>query len=278
MELRTLKYFVTVAEELNITRAAGILRISQPPLSAQIRNLEEELGTELFIRGKRHLKLTEAGQLLYRHAFLQDGFFHLVADDDVEGIGELIGLRTDHARLSDVDRLIELALGYVVHGLGEDLANLRVDQVDKALGTADAVLVETGYGLMLAHGFAAGDKVIPVFLRLELVKQRMSALMDDAVDARDKGITVVGGQTLIVPPHAARERMLGRGKGSALKVKANGLQQILRHLSLRLVADRAGQEIAADDVLALHNLLQQRHELRSMRPQHGLSFLSSQLR
>ncbi len=68
MELRTLKYFVTVAEELNITRAAGILRISQPPLSAQIRNLEEELGTELFIRGKRHLKLTEAGQLLYRHA------------------------------------------------------------------------------------------------------------------------------------------------------------------------------------------------------------------
>ena len=68
MELRTLNYFVTVAEELNITRAAQILRISQPPLSAQIKNLEDELGTELFVRGKRRLKLTDAGQLLYQHA------------------------------------------------------------------------------------------------------------------------------------------------------------------------------------------------------------------
>lgn len=68
MELRTLKYFVTVAEELNITRAAEKLHMSQPPLSAQIKNLENELDTLLFIRGKRHLKLTESGQLLYRRA------------------------------------------------------------------------------------------------------------------------------------------------------------------------------------------------------------------
>ncbi len=68
MELRTLKYFVTVAEELNMTRAAELLRISQPPLSAQIKNLESELGTDLFIRGGRHLQLTEAGQLLYQRA------------------------------------------------------------------------------------------------------------------------------------------------------------------------------------------------------------------
>ncbi len=68
MELRVLKYFVTVAEELNITRAADRLNISQPPLSAQMKNLEEELDTVLFIRGKRHLQLTESGQLLYRYA------------------------------------------------------------------------------------------------------------------------------------------------------------------------------------------------------------------
>ena len=68
MELRTLQYFVTVAEELNITRAAEKLHMSQPPLSAQIKNLESELDTVLFIRGKRHLKLTESGQLLYRRA------------------------------------------------------------------------------------------------------------------------------------------------------------------------------------------------------------------
>ncbi len=68
MELRTLKYFVTVAEELNITRAAEKLCMSQPPLSSQMKLLEEELETTLFVRGKRHLQLTESGRLLYRHA------------------------------------------------------------------------------------------------------------------------------------------------------------------------------------------------------------------
>lgn len=68
MDLRTLRYFVTVAEELNITRAAEKLHMSQPPLSAQIKGLEKELDTVLFTRGKRHLKLTESGQLLYRRA------------------------------------------------------------------------------------------------------------------------------------------------------------------------------------------------------------------
>ena len=68
MELRTLRYFVTVSEELNITNAAAKLNISQPPLSAQIKNLEYELNTVLFIRGKRHLQLTDSGQLLYRRA------------------------------------------------------------------------------------------------------------------------------------------------------------------------------------------------------------------
>ena len=68
MEIRALQYFVTVAEELNITRAAEKLYISQPPLSAQIKNLETELDTVLFIRGKRQLMLTESGLFLYRRA------------------------------------------------------------------------------------------------------------------------------------------------------------------------------------------------------------------
>ena len=68
MEIRVLRYFVTVAEELNITRAAEKLNISQPPLSSQIKALEQELNTTLFIRGKRHLQLTDSGKLLYRHA------------------------------------------------------------------------------------------------------------------------------------------------------------------------------------------------------------------
>ena len=68
MDLRALHYFTVVAEELNFTRAAERLRMSQPPLSSQIKGLEKELGVQLFVRGKRQLTMTEAGALLYRRA------------------------------------------------------------------------------------------------------------------------------------------------------------------------------------------------------------------
>lgn len=68
MDLRHLRYFVVVAEEGNITRAAERLHIAQPPLSRQIQQLEEELGVPLLVRGSRPLTLTEAGQFFYAHA------------------------------------------------------------------------------------------------------------------------------------------------------------------------------------------------------------------
>lgn len=68
MEFRVLQYFLAVAREENITKAAAFLHITQPTLSRQLMQMEEELGVKLFRRGKHNIQLTEDGMLLRRRA------------------------------------------------------------------------------------------------------------------------------------------------------------------------------------------------------------------
>lgn len=68
MDIRVLQYFLTVAREESITRAAKTLRMTQPPLSRQLKDLEDELGKTLLIRGSKKVTLTEDGMLLRKRA------------------------------------------------------------------------------------------------------------------------------------------------------------------------------------------------------------------
>lgn len=68
MEIRVLRYFLVVAQEENITKAAQLLHITQPTLSRQLMQLEEELGVKLFLRNRHNISLTDDGLLLRRRA------------------------------------------------------------------------------------------------------------------------------------------------------------------------------------------------------------------
>ena len=94
MELRNLRYFVALAEELSFTKAAQRLHISQPPLSVQIAQLEEEIGVPLFTRTSRSVQLTPAGEV-----FLNDTRSILdrlsVACDRARSVGSGLAGRID---------------------------------------------------------------------------------------------------------------------------------------------------------------------------------------
>ena len=68
MDIRVLEYFLAVAREESITKAAKALSMTQPPLSRQLKELEDELGKQLFIRGNKKVTLTEEGILLRKRA------------------------------------------------------------------------------------------------------------------------------------------------------------------------------------------------------------------
>ena len=98
VELRHLRYFVAVAEELHFGRAARRLGIVQPALSKQIVALERELGVTLFIRSKRDVSITAAGQALYSEA---------------RDILQRVEHASDGARLTDSGALGSLAIGFI---------------------------------------------------------------------------------------------------------------------------------------------------------------------
>ena len=160
MDLRALHYFVVVAEELNITRAAERLNMSQPPLSSQIKGLEEELGVQLFIRGKRHLTITDAGTHLYRRArqILE------LSDQTQQELMSMEGLSGD-LNISLVEGRAPFLLARWIAGFRSEFPRVAIhlwngsgDEVMERVqrGLADLALVATPYNAEQLDGFSVG--------------------------------------------------------------------------------------------------------------------------
>lgn len=125
-DLRHLRYFVVVAEELNFRRAAERLFISQPPLSRQIRDLEEELGVPLFQRTARSLVLTEAGKLFLPEARA----VILRAEQAVQAVRTQAKKERAHLRVGYAPSLTVELLPRVLKLFAEECADVRVSLHD----------------------------------------------------------------------------------------------------------------------------------------------------
>jgi DNA-binding transcriptional LysR family regulator len=145
VELRHLRYFLAVAEELSFRKAAERLHLAQPPLSAQIKGLEEELGAKLFERTTRSVRLTQAGRVL-----LEEARIVLAAAERAEqrirkaDLGLIGTLRIGVIRPAANDRLAAILRRFRDHFSGvqlilrdlastEQLEALRKDELDLGL-------------------------------------------------------------------------------------------------------------------------------------------------
>ena len=160
MDLRGLRYFSVVAEELNFTRAAQRLCMSQPPLSNHIKALEEELGTPLFLRGGRTLQLTEAGKVLYRRASQLLDLAERTQEDLAMGLsgtlclGSVAGLAPFLAArwLAGFREEYPLVRFEIVNGSSDDI----IDQIQR--GYIELGLIAAPYDDEHLEGIPVGDE------------------------------------------------------------------------------------------------------------------------
>ena len=205
MDVRTLSYFIVIAEELNITKAAEKLCMSQPPLSSQMKALEEELDTVLFIRGKRHLQLTESGKLLYRHAkeilslvnktseeirAMKKGMRGKISIGLVEGSAPIIAASWIESFLNQ-NKNVEFS---VVDGNSDELiAKLRSGLIDMAVITSPC-------DNTLLNSFKVGQEKMTAFMSKD---NPLAALPGNTID-----LSMLKDKPLIIPSRESMNRMI----------------------------------------------------------------------
>ena len=132
MEFRHLRYFMALAEEGNFGRAAKRVHISQPPLTRQIRQLEEEFGARLFERTPKGVELTEAGRLFREEAV------KILALAQLTGEKTRMAARGELGRRELLDVLCQQGVPVLGRQRGERRADqlLRLGEIEQNLGVA----------------------------------------------------------------------------------------------------------------------------------------------
>jgi DNA-binding transcriptional LysR family regulator len=177
MELRHLRYFIAVAEELHFHRAAERLHVSQPPLSQQIKQLEEEVQVRLFERSKRWVRLTSAGRLFLEHARQ----VLIGVDGAVLAVRRTIGGERDRLSIACTPWAGYIAIPHIVSRFSEQHPNVSIDiqtlTSERQLHAVKARLIDVAF---MWRSSADDDLQIDLLLAHPLVvalpvKHRLSA-------------------------------------------------------------------------------------------------------
>ncbi|MBR0750570.1 LysR family transcriptional regulator [Bradyrhizobium jicamae] len=138
MDLRRLRYFVAVAEERSVGKAADRLRMAQPPLSVQIRKLEAEIGAPLFRRGTRGMDLTEAGLALLSRA----NEALALANDGIEAARAVAAGQRGRLSVGYMFVLANALLPKLVPELRKSLPGIDLEFVELSASTREAGLLD----------------------------------------------------------------------------------------------------------------------------------------
>ena len=155
MTFNQIKYFITVAECLSFTEAARCLFITQPALSRQISAMEDELGTALFVRDKKRLKLTPGGSVLYsRLPKLMDDYVKAVHEARTANEGYEGRLRVGFLDIYDISELFS----GLIRDFREKYINIQLTLERFSLGELPSRLYDGTLDLILTYGFSLFDK------------------------------------------------------------------------------------------------------------------------
>jgi DNA-binding transcriptional LysR family regulator len=253
MELRHLRYFIAVVEERNFTRAAERLHVAQPGISAQIKQLERELGQPLLDRAERSVRLTAAGEafLPYARAALD------ATTSGAASVTALSGLIKGHLRIGTVASISSTALDLPALLAGFHSAHPGVDIALQEDATT-ALLAGIGEGrLDAAFVGLSATKQLSEIDSVGIVRERLVAVMlacTDSAKPRQVPITQLAQHSLIVP----REGTGLRNRLNAAFAKA-GVQPRIAfesgepNLLVRLARAGLGTAIVPASVIARHH-------------------------